>query len=304
MKLTTAIAQFLYSTKRLDIAGVGTFILDPSVVIADTDQSKQQKNSVVEGITFESNTSIKESPGLVDYISTQTGKMKALAAADLSSHLELMQQFLNIGKPFILEGIGSLVKVKSGVYEFTPGAMLTEKLKEISSKSDDPGVSSKEQTDTYEPFLKKEKSSTAWRKPVALLLVLAGIGFAVWGGYTIYKKNEDQKKETDSPPSSTESVSATTATQDTVAIQTVQQTTTVPTAAPSGTYKFILETSLAKRALDRFNKLRNYNWPVKMETNDSVNFKIFMLLPATAADTTRIIDSLSALNGRRVMIEK
>ena len=33
----------------------------------------------------------------------QTGKIKALASADLESYLELAQQFLNIGKPYLLE---------------------------------------------------------------------------------------------------------------------------------------------------------------------------------------------------------
>ena len=41
-----------------------------------------------------------------------------------------------------------------------------------------------------------------------------------------------------------------------------------------------------------------------METKDSVSFTLYMLLPVTAADTSRVLDSLSRLNGKRVRIEQ
>lgn len=74
-------------------------------------------------------------------------------------------------------------------------------------------------------------------------------------------------------------------------------------SVPAGNYKFVLETSDSLRAFTRFKRLKTFQWNVQMETKDSLSFKIFMLLPATATDTSRILDSLSRLNGRRVHIE-
>jgi hypothetical protein len=40
-----------------------------------------------------------------------------------------------------------------------------------------------------------------------------------------------------------------------------------------------------------------------METADSVSFKLYLLLPMTNADTTHILDSLTAFTGKKVYIE-
>ena len=107
MKLTHLIAQYLYKNKRLDLQGIGSFSLDNSIVIeAEDNKAPQQKG--IEGVSFENNATIKEDPELISFISFYTGKIKALASADLNSHLELAKQFMNIGKPFLFEGIGSL----------------------------------------------------------------------------------------------------------------------------------------------------------------------------------------------------
>ncbi|MBL0069751.1 MAG: hypothetical protein IPP39_15095 [Chitinophagaceae bacterium] len=217
MKVAPLLAQYLYVNKRLDLPGLGSFILDPSTVI-EPETGKHNKVTILEGVSFERNTAIKDTSVLVNFISSQTGTMKALAAADLDSHLGLALQFLNIGKPFLLEGIGTLTKVKSGEFSFTPGLSLPASLKEQSTKE--------------------------------------------------------------------------------------VQSNQVAVTLPAGNYKFILETSDAKRAFSRLSKLKTFQWPAQMETKDSVSFTLYMLLPVTAADTSRVLDSLSRLNGKRVRIEQ
>ena len=46
----------------------------------------------------------------IDFIRTETGKIRPLAISDLESYLADGKILLNIGKPFQLEGIGSLIK--------------------------------------------------------------------------------------------------------------------------------------------------------------------------------------------------
>ncbi|MEK7225799.1 MAG: hypothetical protein AAB221_08960, partial [Bacteroidota bacterium] len=112
MKLAPLLAQYLYTHKRLDLPGIGSFVLH-STDVDEPDNNKQGKPIRPEDIHFDNNPGLKEAPDLIQFIAGQTGKIKALAAADLDSHLSIIQQFLNIGKPFLLEGIGSLVKIKS-----------------------------------------------------------------------------------------------------------------------------------------------------------------------------------------------
>jgi hypothetical protein len=133
LKLTHLLAQFLYGHKRLDLQGIGTFLLEGSVS-ADPDKSKSGKLAYAEGISFTNNPKTKEDPELIAFLSSHTGKIKALMSADLNSHLDLAREFLNIGKPFLFDGIGSLTKLQTGEYGFTPGHLLAEKLSEQSPK--------------------------------------------------------------------------------------------------------------------------------------------------------------------------
>jgi hypothetical protein len=297
LKLAPLLAQYLYSNKRLDLPGIGSFFLDPSAVVTDAENSKQSKSSLVEGISFESNPSIKESGDLIGYISTQTGKMKALAAADLSSHLELVQQFLNIGKPFLLEGIGSLVKIKSGQFEFTSGAIQAEKLKDLTAKEATVTSATEESFSSYDPLTGKQPKGNALKKPVMALLIVLGAGLAIWGGYTVYKKNSADKVAAAADTIQTQPVAI-----DSSAIKK-DSTPVAVNGVPPGNYKFVLETAGKTRAMERYKKLTTFEWKVQMETKDSLQYKLYMVLPATIADTTRIRDSLTALNGKRVSIE-
>lgn len=301
LKLTHLLAQYLYKNKRLDLQGLGSFKLDSPVVI-ESDTNKQSKEISIEGITFENNTAIKEDPALIEFISKYSGKIKALASADLDSHLELAKQFLNIGKPFLFEGIGSLTKIRSGEYSFTPGNVLTEKLTEQKIKDNSQKSTIEEPVSDYQSTIYKKTGRSRWIKPIIFLSVIIGIGLAIWGGYTVYKKTSPKKNIntlTNEPKDKTILL------EDSV-INTKDTTNSQPittAAIPAGSTKFILEVSNKERAIERFNRLKTFNWDVNMETKDSVSYKLYLLIPATAADTSRILDSLTMLNGRKVYIE-
>lgn len=72
----------------------------------------------------------------------------------------------------------------------------------------------------------------------------------------------------------------------------------------SNTYKYVLEIAKEPRASKRFNQLKTINWPVQIETTDSIHYKLFIPLPIANADTTKVKDSLTALSGRKVWIER
>lgn len=289
MKIASLLAQYLYTNHRLDLPGIGTFLLDPSSI--SSLENTKQRSTVLEGVSFNFQPQVKEDPELISFISSQTGKMKPLAKSDIESHIQLAQQFLNMMKPFTFEGIGTLLKKKGGEFELTPEAVPTDKLKQPKAKETAP-ASIGESSGSYESFLATPKTKVGWGKPAIAMLVVAGLALAIWGGYTISKKAASNDV-TDIP----ENVAP-----PTVAAPAVVETPPVKKDSITD-YKYVLQVSPKKTAIKRFNQLRTNQWDVKMETADSVYFKLYLLLPMTNADTTHILDSLTAFTGKKVYIE-
>jgi len=295
VKITSLLTQYLYNHHRLDLPGIGTFLLDPSAINAL--ENSKQRSAVLEGISFENNPHLKESPDLVAYISAQTGKMKPLAAADLESYIEVAQQFLNIGKPFTFEGIGTLVKVNLKECEFVPISISTDKVREQLNTKETPKAAAREEAaPQYESFLSEPALKRSWKKPVIALALICGLGLTIWGGYAISKKAT--AKVADS------GIISDTPVVDTTIKQEPQPDSLEKAAAlASANYKYVLEEANQQRAMKRYKQLRTNLWDVKLETSDSVRYKLYLLLPSQNADTTRVLDSLTVMTGRRVYIE-
>lgn len=286
VKLTSLFAQYLYTHHRLDLPGMGTFLLDPSAITML--ENSKQRSAVTDGISFENNPSLKESPDFITFISAQTGKMKALAVADLESHLQLVHQFLNLGKPFVFEGIGTLLKKKPGQLEFLPLSVSAEKIKEYKTKEAEP-VAADRASEEYEPFLDAPEKKGGWKKPVFALVILVIAGLAFWGAYIVSNSGKPVEAET-----LENAVAAPGTEPDTFAVKKE------PVREQS--YKYILETAGAERAFKRYSQLKTFQWDVQLETSDSITYKLFLRLPANA-DTTRILDSLTVMSGKKVYIE-
>jgi len=272
LKISPLLAQYLFANKQLSLAGLGRFTLDDSG-----------------GIIFHHEPSVKEDAELVNFIAENTGKMKSLVASDLDSNLELARQFLNIGKPYLFEGIGTLSKNKFGTIEFIQSYNSIEKNKENTGDGRDKTSTTENSfTDYEEMFSPKKPKAPTTKKIVTWLIAIAGLSLAVYGGYIVYTKSKNKKenvaaKKEDIPPVVTpDSLSKT---RDTISV-------TPKPAETSGTYRFVIEKALKQRALKRYAYLKGIYVDVKMDTKDSVRFNLFFVLPATPADTTRIRDSL------------
>ncbi|RYY63024.1 MAG: hypothetical protein EOO05_00640 [Chitinophagaceae bacterium] len=314
MKLTSLLIQYLYANQRLDLPGIGTFSLDRSV-IAQFDNPKNRL-PVTEGISFQSKPNLSESPDLISFISAETGKMKSLASADLDSRIELAKQFLNLGKPFTFEGLGTLVRRVTGEVEFTPAFIIPDGTRTVPSTG---GFQEREeQPKKYESFLTEPKKSGTVPKPVLAGLVVGGIVLAIAAGYFISRSGRTNNTEAtaavitttpDTPvgtPTDTANTAITAApgtTATTTPVVPVSAAATPPSVASGDNYKYVLEVAKGTRAFKRFNQLRTNLWKVELETKDSIDYKLFLMLPAINADTTRIVDSLTVMLGRKVYIE-
>jgi len=298
LKLASLLAEFLYEQKKLDLAGIGTFSINPS---GPTSGDTQHPS---EGISFEHNASVKDDDELIGYISAQTGKMKTLASSDLSSYVELGLQFLHIGKPLQIEGIGTLVKNKDASLEFTADHLLVAKIKETGIKELSATSISDELLTTYETLKPKGEKSPLSKKFFLAFLAMATIAAIVWISYRLNQPDSSVQTET-----AQEMAPAITDTAKNVSSVDTTNTVKKPLVKTSnGSYRFVIEVAAKKRAFYRYYMLKKGNLPVQMSTTDSTNFKLYLVLPATSADTARIADSLTsrypALNKRKTFAEQ
>ena len=298
MKLSVLFAKYLYQHKQLQLPGIGVFQLDPSVSIPDPADKNQV--DIQQHIRYIQQPVSKPEEAFIDFIRAHTGKIRPLAESDLDSYLEDGRNMLNIGKPFHLEGIGSLQKLKGGVYEFKPGEPLIERLETHEEKDSDQYRRNKT---AYESRYNPSSQNAGFRKMLIAAGVLIGIAAVVWGGYSLYNKNADnnnvvERESVGQQPPVVNTDSLERARQDSLNMVSAQ-------AANNGTYRFIIETTNSKaRALKRFNQLKSLGTTIQMETQDSLLFKLFYTIPAQPADTIRIKDSLRLRYGKRVTVEK
>ena len=278
MKISPLLAQFLINNKQLSLAGLGRFTLNDSGEI-----------------NFQHDAYVKEDAELVNFIAESTGKMKSLVASDLDSNLELARQFLNIGKPYLFEGIGTLSKNKYGTIEFVQGNYSQEKNKEnLSDGRDKTSTTENSFTDYEEMFSPKKQGPPATKRIVTWLVAIAGLSLAVFGGYIVYTKTKNQKE----PVLKQEEI------QPIIVPDSLPKPkdTTISIAKPvdtSGMYRFVIEKAARQRAFSRYNYLKENLINVKMDTKDSVLFNLYFLLPATPADIAKKRDSLQRLYSTR-----
>ncbi|WP_346236902.1 hypothetical protein ABDK00_013330 [Niabella insulamsoli] len=254
----------------------------------DPDVDYSKKGASVLNITFEKEKVTEWDEDLVAFVSEQTGKMKILAKSDLISQVEEVTSFLNTGKPYFISGIGTLTQKADRSLEFH-----REKYQaaERESKAPPPITEKNTVPQTYIDETRKSRKS----RPIAVIAILCLLAIAVTIWFYI-KSDENSTAIEESTPVAGEAAStkpsSPTANQQAAASSQPDQ------------IKYILEVTRQPRASRRFNQLKDIKWPVAMETKDSVNYTIYMKLPAANADTTRIKDSLSVLSGRKVWIER
>ena len=313
MKLPLLLSQFLYQTKKLDLPGIGSFTLDPNAVIPEA--SDRNVHLPAAGITFKNTQIINPDDALIQFIKDHTGKMKPLAAADLDFFLTTGKQLLNIGKPFYLDGIGTLINNSRGKLEFTPGDYSTVRLEDMAAdKRKVASQSFEEAPREYEP------RSNNVRQALLLAALIGGLIAIGWGGYYLYKRNTYVEPPAENhatvvqdstPPVQTDSLKPQTPSSGAGPTATKPADVPAPAVAsappPAGStlYKFvILETTRKARALRRYNQLLGFQLNIKMDQKDSAYFKLYFPIYSTIRDTTHIKDSLEDVYAAHVTIQQ
>lgn len=288
MRLAPLLIKYLTENKTLRLPGLGIFHAD-STYDPDVDYSK--KGTSLLNISFEQATVTAFDSELIDFISQQTGKMRVLAESDLASELDAIITFLNTGKPYYIEGIGTITKRLDGTFEFHQAKHQHNERKK--------NIPITERHYIPQAYI-DETRKTRNKKPaiVIVILCLLAVAATVWFYLKSTEESRSNLEEASFNGKNTgDEVVTILPSQDSL----VQSST--PAVATSQGYRFILEVAQEPRASKRYNQLKSLNWPVNIETKDSVNYKLYIEYQDTHIDTTRIKDSLSVLSGKKVWIE-
>jgi hypothetical protein len=199
----------------------------------------------------------------------------------------LGKQFLNIGKPFKIEGVGMLVKNQQGELEFT-------KAHSFHTKMEITPAALKEQRANPEISFASESKKTEGSSKKGLLIagavvVLGLIGTTAW--YFLSRKSDT------AAPNDIIAVTLTTDTAktDVPKTDTVALKPATPAPANDGyTFKVVfLKTADSAAAVARMNVLTLRHHKVIMYKKDSVLYSLAEPFTLPLADTTHIKDSLN-----------
>jgi hypothetical protein len=304
LKIPQLLVQYLYNTRRMSLPGLGIFTLDKSVVLPE--ENDRALLSLPNAVQFQNANIAAADKDLISFICENTGKIRPLAISDLDSYLNLGTEMLNIGKPFHLEGIGTITKNKSGKFDFTPG--------EYSLIRENTGASDHARKKTHRPDKNQAKtdSNLQNRNLMKIGLIAVALVIVAWGGWVMYKKNSVAVSENtvDTPslnpqqlPPATDSLKTDSARKDTAKILAVDTPHPAPPVREGITRKFIiLETNDKPRAMKRYNQLISFSLQAHYYHKDST-YKVFFEFPALNKDTTHIKDSLRREYGHEVTIE-
>ncbi len=292
MKIEQLLVQHFYIVKQVTLQGIGTFRLAPDFITPiDSDKEIVLPENAV---SFQFNPKATEDEALISYIVQQTRKIRPLASADLESYLTLASQFLNIGKPLKIEGIGMLEKNQLGEYLFSQGQF-------INTKVQDATVQLKEKAEDNISFANLAKPSGKGKQGLAILSTIIAVGIIIWGVWYFLNKNKNVDPIT---KDNTEQImpvlnpKSDTAKSDTPKILQQKADTISPALNYNNGYNFkivIKNYPSLFAAQKAFTRLTGYGHKLLLYTADSITYKIAMPFTRPVSDTAFARDSVRKL---------
>jgi hypothetical protein len=293
LKLSPLIGQYLQTNKSVNIEGFGKFFIDEFSSLTEENDRHSKNPSPIQ---YNHTPTVPTDPDFINYIIKETGKIRPLAIADLETYTALAKQLLNISKPFVIEGVGTLVNNNKGSFDFIPGHFEPPKINTDSEKEKKlRNAGNLQSTDRLSEenyqYGREEKKSFSFKPRQALLLVvgLAVAGLAAWA--VLRYMNKKEKPASEKPKIET---NTTAETADTLTKKKVAPPVVITDSNQVITYKVIHEIAGKDRADKRFAKLKEYNDKTEMEALDALNYKLFVRVTSPARDTARKRDSVRA----------
>ena len=276
MKIEQLIVQYLYNNKSVTLQNIGTFEVSADVNFP----IDNEKDAILpeNAITFKYDPRASQDDGLIDFIVSHTRKIKPLATSDLESYSITGKEYINIGKPFPIEGLGTLEKSQSGDYEFVQGASVNPKIKEVHENI----TEKKEEAIVFKTPARKSNTARNLIIGITVLVLLLAIPAAI---YYFYESKPPEKGlqqiNTDSLNFKKDSP-----------INVIQ--TPVATILSDSSFMVVIKKFNTKLSAE--NQLKRYdpaNKKFLIFEKDSSNFYLGLKVPSAALDSTRMMDSVN-----------
>ncbi len=290
MKIEQVLVLYLLKNKQISLQGIGTFRLD--IPLPDVTDKEKPVTIPSNAVSFHYNPRVGEEESIVDFIVEHTKKIKPLASADLDSFLTLGRQFLNIGKPFTIQNLGTLEKLKSGELEFKPGQLILQKIEAPKGITENE-IEENDTENLFNDYQNKAPGNSSRIWLTILIIILLGFGaWAAW--FFLFNKNDKEIQQSenivpvvDTPLATVDTVLKIVSPADSTSISLKPVSDSVP-------FNVVVAVNNNKQlALARLNKLKSYGRNVIMYTADSVTYKVAHPFVLPLSDTTRILDSLN-----------
>jgi hypothetical protein len=305
------ITQFVYQHGEISLQGIGTIkLLD---AIPDSEYLQKHKLTPIQGLEFIHQKTAVTTPAFVQYYAEQRGKIAPLAEKDVASYLNTALQFLNIGNPVELKGLGTIAKQKNGTLVMTAGYF-------IAPKDDRPAPKFRERYQKTAADYAAEKAAeqqTAQRNKTLRGVLMALAAVAVLAiGWWIYKSG--MGGEADTTVAATDSgLSASDLNVDTSALRPLIPDTTMqvanesvastPAAGDTNTLynwkAIVLKISSRRRADSLYNaKYKTYAMPMELDSANGL-YRIVTRFQARTVDTAAKKQYYQAFFARSIDIE-
>ena len=306
MKIEQLFVQHLYQQKQTALEGIGFFKLNADAKFPN--ETDKENSIAADAFSFVYNLKTPEDDTLVNYIVQQTGKIKPLAKSDLESYSMLSKQFLNLGKPLIIEGVGTLQINQKGEYEFTGGNFINPKIddifQQVKERKEDDVSFERENTNG-------KKRNNLMAGSIIGVIVLIGL---VLFYFLIIKNNSPENKVTEIAVVNDTSIKAikpadtliANISKDTLEKLKVDTAKVIaPEAAQSqlvisseGKFNIVLKDYNTQPKVQKaYNRLREWGHKVNIITIDSANFKLALSFSRPLTDTNKVKDSIRRFFG-------
>jgi hypothetical protein len=292
MRAAQFIIQQLFKEKKVTLRQIGHFYLEAS---AEGVTLTAEEGDFTGLISFVQDTRAAEDEALVSYIMQQTGKIRPLAIGDLESYLELVKQFLNLGKPFIIEGLGVLKKNQFGEVMFQPGEMaVTERVDTNLAKD---SLKERRSADISFASVAKRKSWLSSRQLLTggIILAVAALLFFLFSGHD---DNSPTTAIKTVPPVADTAVQVNEQAIPPQIRQTTEDTLSNSNADSSPSFYVVLKQyNTLSKANFFYNKLKKDHPDLAVITRDSISYKVVVNMFTPLSDTVRASDSLYLMLG-------
>ena len=291
MKISELIVLHLAENNSLSLQGIGSFFLDQPAIKEDGLISFPENS-----IRFQQNTRIGPDELLIERAVSETKKLKSLVTSDIDSFVQLGQQFLHLGKPFDIAGLGSLRRNFKGEIEFLQNSQPSSINEKIPS-----AVQEKQKTEISFASLPKKKNRI---KPIHLLIAVMSL-LAIM---TIYYFVAGDKKRDDVRINNIDS-----GIEDKPnSIPTPPTTTNNNVKAPEAAVSDMAEAKGFRVVLKEYNSLSKARFfydklkgdhELIVFTRDSVTFKVAVVFDLPLSDSAGVRDSLHRITGLKTYVD-